>query len=297
LFTTVETVCLESRGRQLEVGPEQTSDGALELRILVVGAGGYLGSQVVRRATARGHEVVGTATTAASGHRVLDVRSRAAVLALLADVRAEAVLNLAARMDDWAVTADGAAHVAVGASGARLVHVSSDVVHGGRPTPYTENDLPDPKGRYGAAKAAAETAVAAVAPAAAIVRTSLIIGSDDSQHIRLVHDLIAGRRGGFLFEDEVRCPVHVDDLADGLIELAENDYPGVLNVAGPEPISRADLGRLVARRDGTDPSRVPTGLTADAALGPRASDVKLDCSRAYALLRTSFREASASLRG
>ncbi|MEU4240423.1 sugar nucleotide-binding protein [Actinoplanes sp. NPDC026619] len=265
--------------------------------MLVVGAGGYLGSRVARRATAAGHEVVGTATTAAAGHRVLDVRSREAVLALLADVRAEAVLNLAARMDDWAVTADGAAHVAVGAGGARLVHVSSDVVHGGRPTPYTENDLPDPKSRYGAAKAAAETAVAAIHPGAAIVRTSLIIGSDDSQHIRLVHDLLAGKRGGFLFEDEIRCPVHVDDLAAALVELAGNDYAGVLNVAGPEAISRAELGRLVARRDGLDPASVPTGLTADANLGPRASDVKLDSSTAYALLGVRFRSVSESVRG
>lgn len=250
---------------------------------------------MVRRAAARGHDVVGTGTSSASGHRILDVRSRTAVLALLAGVRPDAVLNLAARMDDWRVTADGAAHVAVAAGRARLVHVSSDVVHGGRATPYTEADPPDPKSRYGAAKAAAETAVAAIAPAAAIVRTSLIIGSDDSQHIRLVHDLIAGRRPGFLFTDEIRCPVHVDDLADALIELAGGDYAGVLNVAGPEAISRAELGRLVARRDGIDPARVPTGLTADANLGPRASDVKLDCSRAYAVLRTTLRPVSASV--
>ncbi|WP_354264083.1 SDR family oxidoreductase [Paractinoplanes tereljensis] len=264
--------------------------------MLVVGAGGYLGQRVVRRAAACGHEVVGTATTAVSGHRVLDVRSREAVLALLSEVRAEAVLNLASRMDDWVVTADGAAHVAVGARGSRLVHVSSDVVHGGRSRPYTDIDPPDPKGRYGSAKAAAETAVAAVDPGAAIVRTSLIIGSDDSQHLRLVRDLIAGRRAGFLFEDEIRCPVHVDDLAAALVELAEGDYAGVLNVAGPEAISRADLGRLVARQDGVDPASVPTGLTADANLGPRASDVKLDSSRAYGMLAVRFRSASEAVR-
>ncbi|GAA2659152.1 SDR family oxidoreductase [Paractinoplanes durhamensis] len=267
------------------------------MKILVVGAGGYLGRRVIRRAVADGHDVVGTATTAASGHRILDVRSRSAVRELLAEVRPDAVLNLAARMDSWAVTADGAAHVAAAADGARLVHVSSDVVHGGRTDPYTENDPPNPLGLYGSAKAAAETAVAAVAPAAAIVRTSLIIGSDDSQHIRLVHDLIAGKRGGILFEDEIRCPVHVHDLASALVELAGNDYPGVLNVAGPEAISRAELGRLVARRDGLDPATVPTGLTAEANLGPRASDVKLDISRAYAILTaTRLRPASESVR-
>lgn len=72
------------------------------------------------------------------------------------------------RYDDWTVTADGAAHVALAAAevGARLVHLSSDALHGGRPTPYADDDPPSPVNAYGAAKAAAETAVRAIDPGA-----------------------------------------------------------------------------------------------------------------------------------
>ena len=250
------------------------------------------------RAVALGHEVLGTATTTAGGWLALDIRSRDAVLALLSAVRPQVVINVAARMDDWRVCADGAGNVAVGAAaaGARLVHMSSDVVHGGRPEPYTEADLPAPLSRYGCSKAAGETAVAAIDPGAAIVRTSLIVGTDDSQHVRMSHDMITGHRPGVLFTDEIRCPVHVDDLAAATVELAGSDYAGILNVAGPEAISRADFGRLVARRFGLDPGTVPTGRLADANLGPRAAEVRLDVTRAQRLLTATLRPVTESLR-
>ena len=75
-------------------------------------------------------------------------------------------------------------HVALAAAmvGARLVHVSSDAVFSGAAARYDETGPPDPTTPYGAAKAAAETAVKGITPAAVIARTSLIIGDGDSQH-------------------------------------------------------------------------------------------------------------------
>jgi len=140
---------------------------------------------------------------------------------------------------------------------------------------------------YGAAKAAAETAVRAVAPDAAIVRTSLILGDGNGYHERLTHDLVAGRAAGALFADQVRKPVHVDDLADALLELAAGDWSGVLNVAGTDALSRYELGILVAERDGLDPAAIPVARS-----GPgRPMDVRLRTDRAAALLRTRLRGA------
>jgi dTDP-4-dehydrorhamnose reductase len=247
---------------------------------------------VVRQASAAGHVVVGTATTAAGGCVPLDVTDRRAVRALISAVRPKVVVNTV--WGSWRVSADGAANVAAEAAraGARLVHISSDAVHAGRSTPYVEADPPEPVNLYGAGKAAAETAVAAIDPAAVIVRTSLILGTDDSKQIRLVLDLIEGRTTGLLFTDEIRCPVHVADLAAAVLELADSRYAGVLNVTGPEAISRADLGRLIARRRGLDEAAVPVGLVADGGLGPRPLDVRLDVSRAKAVLRTVLRPVS-----
>ncbi|MET7710139.1 sugar nucleotide-binding protein [Micromonospora sp. NPDC005413] len=262
------------------------------MRVLVVGGSGLLGAEVCRRGVSAGLSVVGTfhsgyITAPGVAGRRLDVTDRAAVRALVAEVRPDAVVGTPYRYDDWAVTADGAAHVAVAAAevGARLVHVSSDALHAGRPTPYADDEPPSPVHAYGAAKAAAETAVRAIDPGAALVRTSLILG-EGSKQIQLCRDALAGRAA--LFTDELRCPVDVTDLADAVLELVASSYAGLLNVAGPDAVSRADLGLLVAERFGLDAAGLKT--TTGAATGlVRPLDVRLDSSRAAGLLRTRLR--------
>ncbi|MBB5790740.1 sugar nucleotide-binding protein [Jiangella mangrovi] len=269
------------------------------MRILVVGGSGFLGGELIRRSIAAGLDVVATyrrrsGTGSGSGldWRPLDIRRRSDVVALLAAVSPDVVVNAAYVQADWTTTADGAAHVAVAAAdaGARLVHVSSDAVFSGAAVVYDELSVPDPVNAYGAAKAAAETVVKAVAPSSVIARTSLIVGDGGSPHERFVHDLAAGRRSGVLFTDDICCPVHVSDLASALLELAVSDRSGVCHVAGADALSRYELGLLVAQRDGLDPDLLTTGTRA--ALGPPGPlDVRLDCRSTQQHLRTRLRGA------
>jgi dTDP-4-dehydrorhamnose reductase len=255
------------------------------MRLLVTGGRtGYLGRHVVA-AAATGHEVV------AVGSADADVRDAAAVDALVERHRPDAVVHTAYVQSDRAVTADGAAHVARAAArhGARMVLVSSDVVFGGSDRPYDETAPTDPVTPYGEAKVAAERAVLDTCSDAVVARTSLILGDGASQHEELVRRLAAGADGG-LFEDERRCPVHVEDLARALVELAEADVQGVLHVAGADGMSRHELGRLIARRDGLDPD-VLRATTRAALAVPGPVDVRLDSSRAATLLSTRLRGA------
>jgi dTDP-4-dehydrorhamnose reductase len=155
---------------------------------------------------------------------------------------------------------------------------------------YDETSVPDPTTPYGAAKAAAETAIKAISPTAVIARTSLIIGDGGSLHERRVHALAEGRTSGVLFTDEVRCPVHVTDLAAALLELASSDHAGIHHVAGADAVSRYELGFLIARRDGLDTAALPSGRRADTDL-PGAVDVRLDCTLTRQRLRTTLRGA------
>jgi dTDP-4-dehydrorhamnose reductase len=262
------------------------------MTLLVVGASGFLGAEVCRQAIAAGQRVVGTYHSAAVGvpgvaARRLDVTDRAAVRALLTEVRPDAVISTPYRYDDWTVTADGAAHVAYAAAevGARLVHLSSDALHAGRPEPYGDDEAPSPIFPYGAAKAAAETAVRAIDPGAVLVRTSLIVG-EGSKQIQLCRDALDGR--ATLFTDELRCPVDVADLAAAVLELVPSAYAGLLNVAGPDAVSRAQMGLLVARQLGLDPAGLKTTTSAASGLH-RPTEVRLDSSRAAGLLRTRLR--------
>ncbi|MCL2586290.1 MAG: sugar nucleotide-binding protein [Streptosporangiales bacterium] len=268
------------------------------MRLLVAGGSGYLGQRIVRQARAAGHDVSATfhASPPAGPEDVawhqLDIRRRDDVITLAGKIRPDAIINAAYLQSDWETTADGGTHVALAAAGtgARLVHVSSDAVFSGHAPRYQEDARPDPLFPYGAAKAAAETAVRGIAPGAAIARTSLIAGDGDSKHETLVHDLVTGAKAGVLFTDEIRCPVHVGDLAGALLELAAAPDAGIFHLAGPDAVSRLEIGELVADRDGLNRAALPSGSRA-ATGRPGPLDVRLDSTRTQARLATRLRGA------
>ncbi|GAB3110298.1 sugar nucleotide-binding protein [Streptomyces calidiresistens] len=262
-------------------------------RAVVVGGSGFLGQEVLRRAVAVGWDVAATHRRGAgevpsvTWHRV-DLRDPREAEEVLTAIAPTVVINTAGGHADWSVTADGVARLAmvVAGIGCRLVHVSSDAVFSGAAVHYAEEALPDPVSPYGAAKAAAETAVRAILPDAAVVRTSLIVGHGRSAHERAVRAMATGRRAGVLFTDDIRCPVHVDDLAAALVEIAGSDATGVLHVAGPDAMHRYELGVLLARRDGLDPRRLTPGLRSEVA-PPGDLDIRLTMDRTCSLLRTT----------
>jgi dTDP-4-dehydrorhamnose reductase len=211
----------------------------------------------------------------------MDVRERDEVEDVIHKVRPDGIIHAAFQQSDWATTADGPANVALAARGIRLVFVSTDVVFGGGDQPYDEDARPSPITPYGAAKAAAETAVRAIDRTAVIARTSLIIGYGKSSTEQLVHALANGQPGA-LFTGNIRCPVHVTDLASALLELLESEAQGTAHVTGPQAVNRLELGRMIALRDGLDPYTLPF-------VPGTPSDVRLNCERTQQHLTTRLR--------
>jgi dTDP-4-dehydrorhamnose reductase len=261
------------------------------VRVLIIGASGYLGSEIRRQAAAAGHDAVGTQFSARrQGLRRLDIRDAGAVAAVIAEARPDAVVNAAYDKGNWAATAVGPGHVAAycAQAGVRLVHVGSHAVFSGDLDLYDESCDPSPVSAYGAAKAAAEVVVAAHDPRAVIVRTSWITGDGQSGFERLVAGLAQGGSGE-LFTDDVKTPVHVADLAAAALELCASDVAGILHVAGTDAVSRYQLGCLIAARDGLNLAALPAGSRASAGMKP--SVVRLDVTRAAGLLATRLRGA------
>jgi dTDP-4-dehydrorhamnose reductase len=244
-----------------------SSTGDRQLRLHVTGATGFLGRELVRL-------VPGASTTR------VDVRDEPALVELFRELEPDAVIHTAYRQqgpDAYDVTATGAGNVARACArvGARLVHLSTDVVFDGRlGRPYREDDPLSPCTEYGRAKAEAEGLVTAAEPSALIVRTSLIVGGPGHEPSK--HELVARDPSATFYTDELRCPVQVTDLARALLELVLLDLAGVLHVVGADAVSRAELAELV-RGGPVRRSAAPPG---------RPLDCRLDDRRARALLRT-----------
>lgn len=275
--------------------------------IFITGGTGYLGRVLVRQASLGGHHVAASYHTQAppSDEAIwlpLDVRDALEVEDLLDRLRPEVVIHTAYRQsgpDLLPVTAMGAGNVARAAAaiGARLTHLSSDVIFDGeREGAYTEDDLPSPVSAYGAAKAQAEALVTAAHPGAIVVRTSLIYGFAPIDRIsQFVLDVATGRSPERLFTDEIRCPIYVEDLAAALLELCGLSYSGPLHVAGAEALSRYAFGAMIARAWNVDPSGIQGALSAESPVR-RPRNCALDSSRARRLLRTRLRGVSEVLR-
>jgi dTDP-4-dehydrorhamnose reductase len=222
------------------------------VRVLVLGAGGMLGQELVPELAARGHEPCG------KSRAELDIRSREALAAAMAAVRPRAVINCAAFTDvdgaeareaeAMAVNGAGAglAAAAAVAHGARLLHVSTDYVFAGDGSrPLVETDPVAPISAYGRSKLAGERAVAAAAPGALIVRGAWLYGRGGRNFV----DAIRGRaeRGQPLevVSDQVGSPTWARSLAAALVHLLEVEARGVLHFAAAGAASRYDQARAI----------------------------------------------------
>lgn len=260
------------------------------MRVVVTGVAGFLG-RALAMAAPGGVEVVGTwrhtpPPPGVAAHRV-ELADADATGDVLARVRPDVVVHTAYGRADLGrdvVDATAAVADAAAAIGAGLVHLSSDVVFSGEDGPYDEFAPPRPVSAYGRAKAAAEAEVEAAALGAAIVRTSLVLTPEAlDPRTRFVADALRADQAVDCYEDEVRMPVHRDDLVAGiwaLVRLPPADRAGPWHLVGPEPLTRLDLGRLVCSAVGGDPALVrgvPSPRDPD---DPRPRDLRLTCGRA-----------------
>jgi dTDP-4-dehydrorhamnose reductase len=273
------------------------------MNILITGGSGYLGQHLIPKACEIFDEVYATYNTmpiiSKNSHEVqIDLTNREAVLQLVTELAPSAIIHTAAINpggDDNAmmlVNHLGTAYVAEAASriGARLVHVSSDVVHDGRNAPYADDDEPNPLNLYGKSKAAGEVAVRRACPSAAIVRTSLIYGLEtiDRGTAGFIQRLERGEKL-MLFNDVLRQPIWVESLVKALLKLVEiNDFAGILNVAGEQILTREEFGRLMLQWWQADyQEQTSSGRAADIS-SHIPLDLRLSIDKAKKLLQMSF---------
>ena len=245
------------------------------MKVLVTGAGGQLGHELVAVCAAAGDDVV------AVGRSELDVTVRSDVAAAVAAIRPDVVMHCAAwtAVDDcegdpdraFAVNADAVRWVreASDRAGAHLLTIGTDYVFDGTlDRPYHERDTPNPRSVYGRSKLAGD---GEAGPGATIVRTSWVCGEHGSNMVRTVLRLAAAHDTLAFVDDQRGCPTFTSDLAPMLRRLALERRVGMHHVSNQGAVRWYEFVRVIVSAIGKDPAMVRPIRTADLA-PPRAAE-------------------------
>lgn len=260
------------------------------MKILVTGANGLVGSRVCAQLSQQGHEVLGVGRGPRRVEGIwawasVDLRQALEVEQSVETFVPEALVHTAsmtevdacekAPLDAFAANVEAARNVAVAARkvSAHVVHVSTDYVFDGEKGPYSEDDLPNPRGAYALTKHMGEQAVRVLAPSWAIARTAVVYGWPAAGKANFGSWLLTALQKGQevrLFEDQFVSPSLADSVASMLAELAVKKLSGVWNTCGSDIVNRVEFAQQLCRVFGFDEKLlIPTRLAEAKLASPR----------------------------
>jgi dTDP-4-dehydrorhamnose reductase len=222
------------------------------VKLLVTGAAGMLGRDVMLAAGNAGHQVVGY------GHAELDVGDAGAVSAKIEGERPDVVVNCAAWTDvDGAeeaeekatrINGEGAGNAAAAAAsvGASVVYVGSDYVFdGSKGAPYVETDQTAPLSAYGRSKLAGEEATRAANKRHFVVRSAWLFGTGGPNFVETMLRLAADHGEVLVVRDQVGSPTYTWHLAYGIVRLIEGVEFGIHHMAAAGSCSWYEFAREI----------------------------------------------------
>lgn len=229
------------------------------MRILITGAKGQLGTELADNADQQKHELV------LADKEEFDLTDKASIESFLEKTKPETIINCAAYTQVDAAETDEAMARKVNAdapetmarwcakSGAKLIQISTDYVFSGNhPTPYTEEDAPDPQSVYGRTKFEGERRVAEADGNAIIVRTAWLYSPYGKNFVKTMLKLMAEKEELRVVADQIGSPTCAADLARALLALADkNGVQGIYHFTNEGVASWYDLAHAIAEYSGS----------------------------------------------
>ena len=270
------------------------------MKLLVTGAAGMLGRDLMLAAGNAGHEVVGF------GHRELDVADADAVAKKLDLERPDIVINSAAwtavddaeerESDAFAVNGTGAGNVAAAAAeqGAAVVYVSTDYVFdGAKAEPYVESDQPAPLSAYGRTKLAGEEATAAANKRHFIVRSAGLFGIGGRNFVETMLRLAQTQNEVTVVRDQVGSPTYTWHLAYGIVRLIEGIEYGIHHMAAADKCSWYEFAREIFEQAKVECNVLSITSAEFGAPAPRPAFSALTSQREHAIRLPSWHDGLA----
>lgn len=233
------------------------------MTVLVVGAGGRLGSEFMDRLASLG-DLTGLT------HVQCDITDSLAVERAVLGLQPTVVINCAAQSSIDACEKDhdqayrinvlGARNVAHAAYkvAAKVVHFSTDYVFDGTADrPYAEWDTPNPVNWYGCTKLMSEEAVRRANPDSLVLRIAYVYGAHGDNPVTAVMRAAQAGTPLTLPDDQVMSPTSASEVVQQTMLLIQRGAVGTYHVTGKDQTSRYDFARAVATTLGLDVQLVP----------------------------------------
>lgn len=211
------------------------------MKVLVTGAAGQLGQDVVLLLQHQGHEVMGC------DRQKMDITNLDQCTEVIGGFGPDVVIHCAAHTAvdaaesdidaAYLINAAGSRNVAIASekAGAKLVYISTDYVFNGLSVqPYHEYDNTDPKSIYGKSKRAGEVLVQSLSSKYFIVRTSWVYGKYGNNFVKTMLNLGQEKPLLQVVNDQKGSPTYTVDLARFLLDLIQTEKYGVYHASNSD---------------------------------------------------------------
>lgn len=237
------------------------------MRVVVPGASGQLGKEVVAQLLSLGETVIPLT------RQEMDLNLKETIFTCINDLSPDVVINCAAYTQVDQAESDPEAAYTVNQRSVRelalisrgikavFVHISTDFVFdGSKSCPYTEEDHPYPVNVYGASKLAGEKELLDLCPHSLLLRTSWLYSHEGHNFVQTMLRLAKEREIIRVVDDQIGSPTCVKDLAQVILTLLKNEVHGMFHVSNEGVASWYDFALAVieeSRRQGI-PSKART---------------------------------------
>ena len=262
------------------------------MKIVVTGAKGQLGSDIMKRLAAEGYDAVGI------DMEDCDITDREEVNAVLDRVSPDLVIHCAAwtavdKAEDepeacFRANVYGTENIALwcGKHGKRMMHFSTEYVFSGEgDTPYTEGSETGPLNVYGLSKLKSEEVVRENVPEHFIFRISWAFSDHGTNFVRTMLRLSETRDTLRVVDDETGSPTYTPDVSEKLLFFINSGAYGTYHMTNEGFVTWYSFAKRIFELAGRDMKLIPVtteeyGARALRPLNSRVSKDKLDASGA-----------------
>lgn len=229
------------------------------MKILVTGANGQLGSDVVKELKSRGLECIKAEKT------TFDITDEKETRNFILNTKPDAVIHCAAYTtvdlaeDEWdlckSINAKGTENLAKACNeiDAKMLYISTDYVFSGQgDTPYEPNAVTSPLNNYGKSKRLGEKAVLEVCEKSFVIRTSWVFGLNGKNFVKTIINLSKQNDKINVVDDQIGSPTYTVDLAKLISDIIMTDKYGIYHATNEGYCSFAEFAKEILRAYGSN---------------------------------------------